>query len=108
MRYAEEQLWLEQDRQYRGTVSPPITLILTVALIQCVDLAVEGKLTLFAMNPVFETPKLASGWRDEKKQAERIAHLVWLRPWLGVPDSDIGKCHDSLPFPQRGPTRGPR
>jgi len=42
MRYAEEQLWLEQDRQYRGTVSPPIMLILTVALIQCVDLVVEG------------------------------------------------------------------
>lgn len=42
MRYAEEQLLLEQDRQYRGTVSPPVMLILTVALIQGISLAVDG------------------------------------------------------------------
>lgn len=39
MRYAEEQLRLEPDRQYRGTVSPPIMLILTVVLIQAVGIA---------------------------------------------------------------------
>jgi len=42
MRYAEEQLLLPQDRQYRGTVSPPVMLILTVAVIQCIDLAVNS------------------------------------------------------------------
>jgi hypothetical protein len=42
MRYAEDQLSLDQDRQYRGTVSPPVMLILTVALIQSIDLAIDG------------------------------------------------------------------
>lgn len=42
MRYAEEQLLLEPEHQYRGTVSPPIMLVLTVALIQSLDLAVDG------------------------------------------------------------------
>lgn len=39
MRYAEEQLALEPDRQYRGTVSPPIMLILTIVVIQGIGLA---------------------------------------------------------------------
>ncbi|BBK29388.1 hypothetical protein EDC65_2568 [Stella humosa] len=42
MRYAEEQLRLDENRQYRGTVSPPIMLILTVAVTQCIDLAVDN------------------------------------------------------------------
>jgi hypothetical protein len=42
MRYAEDQLELEQDNQYRGTLSPPVMLILTIAVIECVDLAVQG------------------------------------------------------------------
>ncbi len=42
MRYAEDQLKLEQDTQYRGTLSPPVMLILTIAVIECVDLAVQG------------------------------------------------------------------
>lgn len=42
MRYAEEQLVLAPDRQYRATVSPPIMLVLTVAAIQGIDLAVDG------------------------------------------------------------------
>ena len=40
MRYCEEQLLLDQGQQYRGTVSPPIMLILTVAVIHCIDLAI--------------------------------------------------------------------
>ena len=40
MRYAEEQLLLEPERQYRGTVSPPIMLILTIVLIQAIGIAV--------------------------------------------------------------------
>lgn len=42
MRYAEEQLELEKDRQYLGTVSPPIMLILTIALLQVINMAVAG------------------------------------------------------------------
>jgi hypothetical protein len=42
MRYAEEQLLLDPERQYRGTVSPPIMLILTVVVIQGIGLAVDG------------------------------------------------------------------
>ena len=40
MSYAEEQLLLDPERQYRGTVSPPIMLILTIVLIQEVGIAV--------------------------------------------------------------------
>ena len=40
MRYAEEQLALEDGRQYRATVSPPVMLILSVALSQAIDLAI--------------------------------------------------------------------
>ena len=39
MRYAEDQLKLEQARQYRGTVSPPIMLILAAALGQAIGMA---------------------------------------------------------------------
>ena len=39
MRYAEEQLALEQERQYRGTVSPPVMLILATVLGQAIGLA---------------------------------------------------------------------
>ena len=46
MRYAERQLLLEPERQYRGTVSPPIMLVLTVALVQSVDLAIDGASTI--------------------------------------------------------------
>ncbi|AYJ84989.1 hypothetical protein D3Y57_02750 (plasmid) [Sphingomonas paeninsulae] len=42
MRYAEEQLLLDADQQYRGTVSPPIMLILTVALVQAIGIAIDG------------------------------------------------------------------
>ncbi|HVF93134.1 MAG TPA: hypothetical protein VM900_02355 [Sphingomonas sp.] len=42
MRYAEEQLGLEPDKQYRGTVSPPIMLILTIVVVQGIGLAVDG------------------------------------------------------------------
>lgn len=39
MRYAENQLALEQEQQYRGTVSPPIMLILATLLGQAIGLA---------------------------------------------------------------------
>lgn len=39
MRYAEEQLLLEDERQFRATVSPPIMLILSIAVSQAIDLA---------------------------------------------------------------------
>jgi len=42
MRYAEAQLKLEEDQQYLGTVSPPIMLILTIALLQVINMAVVG------------------------------------------------------------------
>ncbi|EQB07652.1 hypothetical protein [Novosphingobium lindaniclasticum] len=42
MRYAEDQLRLEQECQYRATVSPPVMLILTIVLIQGLGLAVDG------------------------------------------------------------------
>lgn len=41
MRYAEDQLTLEPGNQYRGTLSPPVMLILTIAVIECLDLAVQ-------------------------------------------------------------------
>lgn len=42
MRYAEDQLRLDPERQYRGTVSPPIMLILTIVLLQGISLALDG------------------------------------------------------------------
>ena len=42
MRYAEEQLLLDPERQYRATVSPPIMLVLTVVVVQALGLAVDG------------------------------------------------------------------
>lgn len=42
MRYAEEQLMLEREQQYRGTVAPPIMLILTVVLTHAIALAIVG------------------------------------------------------------------
>ncbi|MBB5684912.1 hypothetical protein [Sphingobium boeckii] len=42
MRYAEDQLLLEPEKQYRSTVSPPIMLILTIVLVQGIGLAVDG------------------------------------------------------------------
>ncbi len=42
MAYAEEQLLLDPERQYRETVSPPIMLILTVVVVQAAGLAVDG------------------------------------------------------------------
>ena len=42
MRYAEEQLLLDPERQYRATVSPPIMLVLTIVLMQGLSLAVGG------------------------------------------------------------------
>ena len=42
MRYAEEQLLLDPERQYRATVSPPIMLVLTIVLTQGLSLAVDG------------------------------------------------------------------
>lgn len=41
MQYAEDQLLLEPDAQYRGTVSPPIMLILAIVLVQGVGLAIN-------------------------------------------------------------------
>lgn len=40
MKYAEDQLLLEPERQYRSTVSPPIMLILTIVVVQGIGLAV--------------------------------------------------------------------
>ena len=40
MRYAEDQLALDHGLQYRATVSPPIMLILSVALSQAIDLVI--------------------------------------------------------------------
>lgn len=48
MRYAEEQLAFEQDRQYRATVNPPVMLVLTIALIQGLDLAINGTSAIVA------------------------------------------------------------
>ena len=42
MRYAEEELRLEQEQQYRSTVSPPITLIIAILISQAISLAVDG------------------------------------------------------------------
>lgn len=42
MRYAEEQLALEEDKQYAATLSPPIMLILTIVVGQALGLAFEG------------------------------------------------------------------
>ena len=42
MRYAEEQLLLDQELQYRDGVSPPIMLILAAVVSQALGLAVSG------------------------------------------------------------------
>lgn len=42
LRYAEDQLLLEPECQYRGTLSPPVMLILTIALAEAVDIAIHG------------------------------------------------------------------
>ncbi|NWK96381.1 hypothetical protein DM806_12065 [Sphingobium lactosutens] len=42
MHYAQDQLRLNQDQQYRATVSPPVMLILTIVLIQGLGLAIDG------------------------------------------------------------------
>ncbi|MBW6532637.1 hypothetical protein KZ820_17990 [Sphingomonas sp. RRHST34] len=43
MAYAEQQLLLEPERQFRGAVSPPVMLILTIVLVQGVGIVVgEG------------------------------------------------------------------
>lgn len=42
MRYAEDQLALEPGQQFRSTLSPPILLILTIAVTECLGLAVQG------------------------------------------------------------------
>lgn len=42
MRYAEAQLLLPPDQQYRATVSPPIMLILAIVLLQGFGLAFDG------------------------------------------------------------------
>ncbi len=42
MRYAEDQLALENGQQFRSTLTPPVMLILTIAAIECVGLAVQG------------------------------------------------------------------
>jgi hypothetical protein len=55
MRYAEEQLLLEPDSQYRGTVSPPVMLILTVAVIHCIDL------TVHTVNPIVASHRGLAG-----------------------------------------------
>ena len=59
MRYAEEQLELEEDRQYLGTVSPPIMLILTIALLQVVYMAVAGD------NPILASRHVLAGLVDD-------------------------------------------
>ena len=41
MRCAEDQLTLEPGNQYRGTLSPPVMLILNIAVIECIDLSVQ-------------------------------------------------------------------
>ncbi|KQM79616.1 hypothetical protein ASE70_18730 [Sphingomonas sp. Leaf22] len=41
MAYAEDQLRQPADRQFRGTVNPPITMILTLVLSQAIDLSVH-------------------------------------------------------------------
>ena len=48
MNYAEAQLALAPELQYRGTVSPPVTLILTIVITQGLGLAVDGPSTLIA------------------------------------------------------------
>jgi hypothetical protein len=42
MHYAEEQLLLDPERQYRGSVSPPIMLMLTIVIVQGLSLALDG------------------------------------------------------------------
>lgn len=42
LRYAEDQLSLEPALQYRGTVSPPIMLILAILLSQALAISIEG------------------------------------------------------------------
>ena len=42
MRYAENELDLEPEKQYTATLSPPIMLILTIVLSQALGLAFEG------------------------------------------------------------------
>lgn len=59
MRYAEDQLLLDQADQYRGTVSPPVMLILTVVLIQCIDLAVDSR------NPILTSRHGLAGLIDD-------------------------------------------
>ena len=39
MAYAEQQLLLEPEKQFRGTVNPPIRLILTIVLVQAIGIA---------------------------------------------------------------------
>ena len=42
MEYAEDQLSLDQDVQFRATVSPPVLLILTLMLCQALELTFHG------------------------------------------------------------------
>jgi hypothetical protein len=41
LRYADQST-LDPDRQYRGTLSPPVMLILTIALAEAADIAILG------------------------------------------------------------------
>jgi hypothetical protein len=48
LRYAEAQLALEPAEQYRGTVSPPIMMILAILISQALALAIDGTNSIVA------------------------------------------------------------
>lgn len=55
MAYAEDQLKLPPDRQFRGTVNPPITLVLTLVLSQAIDLSLHD------VNPIVASKQGLAG-----------------------------------------------
>jgi len=55
LKYAEDQLKLPQEEQYRGTVSPPIMLILSILVSQAIGLAVDGT------NPILSSKRGLAG-----------------------------------------------
>lgn len=55
MSYAEDQLKLPPDRQFRGTVNPPITLVLTLVLSQAIDLSLHD------VNPIVASKQGLAG-----------------------------------------------
>jgi hypothetical protein len=55
MCYAEDQLKLAPERQFRGTVNPPITLVLTLVLSQAIDLSLHD------VNPIVASKQGLAG-----------------------------------------------